>query len=71
VAKLLVHTFRDGDFTFAVQEVNGEPGIIVYRDGRIAVVGSIGSANGRVTLLHAVGNPGKLGHLVEGRHRRS
>lgn len=63
VAQLLVHTFSDGDFSFLTQDVNGEPGIIIYRDGRLAVVGSIMARSGKVTLLHAVGNPEKLAHL--------
>lgn len=65
VARVLVHAFRDGDFSFDVGDVNGDPGVIVRRDGRIVAVTAIGVDHGRIDVLHAVGNPDKLRHVAD------
>lgn len=64
VSRVLVHSFADLDTTFQVEHVNGDPGIVVRVDGRLVAVIALGVVAGRVTVLHAVGNPDKLGQTV-------
>ncbi|TYL52874.1 RNA polymerase sigma factor SigJ [Agromyces mariniharenae] len=48
---------------FEVAEVNGEPGIVVRRRGRVLAVLALEFADGRISAIHGVGNPKKLGHV--------
>jgi RNA polymerase sigma-70 factor (ECF subfamily) len=63
VARVLLHSFSDPGFSFAVEDVNGDPGVIARIDGALAAVIAIGVHDGRVDLIHAIGNPQKLSHL--------
>jgi RNA polymerase sigma-70 factor (ECF subfamily) len=63
IARVLVHSFSEPGFTFAVEDVNGDPGVIVRLHGSIAAVIALGVYNHRVDVIHAVGNPKKLAHL--------
>ncbi|SNR48630.1 RNA polymerase sigma factor SigJ [Actinomadura mexicana] len=44
-------------------EVGGELALATHRDGRLMWVDTLEIADGRVTALHRVANPDKLGHL--------
>ena len=64
VARVLIHAFAPWDVSFSVVDVNGDPGVIVGSDNRIVAVIAIGVRDGRIDLIHAVGNPEKLRHLA-------
>lgn len=64
VARVLVHAFTDLEAMFSVELVNGEPGTAVRVDGRLVAVIALGVVAGRIAVLHAIGNPEKLGHAV-------
>ncbi len=63
IARLLQAAFAVEGIGFLVAQVNGEAGVIVERQGRVAAVVVVTPAGGRVGVLHAVGNPEKLAHL--------
>lgn len=60
IASLLVRVFSTGPFEFAVHDVNGEPGVVVRHHGQIRAAIALGIRDGRVDLIHGVGNPDKL-----------
>jgi RNA polymerase sigma-70 factor (ECF subfamily) len=64
IAQTLVWAFRDPRFRFAVDDVNGEPGVVARLGDRIVAVIALGIHDGRVDLIHAIGNPHKLRHLT-------
>ena len=45
-------------------EINGEPGLIFYKDGRPGYVWSFHVEGGRIRGIYVVGNPDKLGHVA-------
>jgi len=63
VARVLLHSFSGPGFSFAVEDVNGDPGVIVRIHGAVAAVIAIGVHDNRIDVIHAIGNPGKLAHL--------
>jgi RNA polymerase sigma-70 factor (ECF subfamily) len=63
VARVLVHSFSEPGFTFTVEDVNGDPGVIVRLHDIIAAVIALGTYDNRVDVIHAIGNPQKLTHL--------
>lgn len=63
VARVLVHSFTDAGFTFAVEDVNGDPGVVVRHNGLIAAVIALGVRDRCVDVIHAIGNQRKLSHL--------
>jgi RNA polymerase sigma-70 factor, ECF subfamily len=65
IAQLLNRVFDGMPCVFEVTGVNGEPGVVVGLFGRIVAVISIAVKDGRVSLIHAVGNPAKLPQLRE------
>ena len=67
VAVALAFAFHGSEATFNVADVNGEPGVIVNVDDRVAAVIAIGGHNGRVDHIHGIGNPDKLRHLERNR----
>lgn len=60
VAKVLIHALADPSFSFTVEDINGEPGVVARVHGTVAAVIAIGLRNGHVDLIHAIGNPEKL-----------
>lgn len=48
---------------FEVAEVNAEPGIVVRRRGRVVSVLALEFADDRISAIHGIGNPKKLGHV--------
>jgi RNA polymerase sigma-70 factor, ECF subfamily len=46
-----------------IVEVNGQPGIVSYQDGRPQSVFSVESRDGRIQAIYIVTNPEKLSHL--------
>lgn len=64
VARVLVRAFAGLDATFAVERVNGDPGTVVRVGGRPVAVVAFAVDDGRITVIHAVGNPAKLGHVA-------
>ena len=63
IAATLVHAFRNQRFTFDVGDINGEPGVIARLAERVVAVIALGVRDGRIDLIHAIGNPTKLRHL--------
>lgn len=62
VARLLVKVFTRPDPVDHV-EVNGEPGLLSYREGAVAGVDTFDVVDGRVVAVRRVVNPEKLGHI--------
>jgi len=60
IAATLVATFAGSGADFDVGLVNGEPGVLVRRHGPVVAVIAIGVVDGRIDVIHAVGNPDKL-----------
>ncbi|WP_394550571.1 sigma-70 family RNA polymerase sigma factor [Agromyces sp. MMS24-JH15] len=50
---------------FEVAEVNAEPGIVARRRGRVVSVLALEFAGDRISVIHGIGNPRKLGHLQD------
>lgn len=65
VANLLARVFVPGQFEFHVRDVNGDPGVVVTSEGRVVAVIGIGVHDGKIDVLHGIGNPEKLRHLSE------
>lgn len=63
IARVLVRSFHGRQLSFSVASINGEPGVVARRDGHMVAVISLGIRDGRVDLIHAIGNPAKLEHL--------
>ena len=63
VARTLIRSFRARGFRFDVTDVNAEPGVVVRHGQHIVAVIALGVRDGRVDLIHAIGNPAKLRHL--------
>lgn len=64
VARVLVRSFAGDGFGFAVEGVNGEPGVTVRRGQVLVAVIAIVPDAGRIRTLHGIGNPAKLHHLT-------
>jgi RNA polymerase sigma-70 factor (ECF subfamily) len=64
IAGLRAGTRRFGGFTSRRQEVNGQPGALVFdHTGRLAGVISLDIADGQIQAVSAIVNPDKLRHL--------
>ncbi|TLP54590.1 sigma-70 family RNA polymerase sigma factor [Microbispora tritici] len=73
VARLLTGLRRFGRFELAPASVNGRPGLLRYREGRLVTVIGLTVAGGRITAVDMVLNPEKLARLTradETRNRR-
>jgi hypothetical protein len=49
--------------TMTAREVNGEPGIIAFRDGAVAAVLALTVKEGLVTRVYVVADTRKLAHV--------
>ncbi|MGK2316531.1 sigma-70 family RNA polymerase sigma factor [Gordonia rhizosphera] len=63
VAAQLLRSLGGPALDFVVVPVNGEPGVVVRRSGRVVAVISFMFGPDRITIIHGVGNPEKLRHL--------
>jgi RNA polymerase sigma-70 factor (ECF subfamily) len=63
VARQLIGTLSGLGASFDVAEVNGDLGVIVRFDTHVAAVISLGIREGKIDLIHGVGNPAKLTRL--------
>jgi RNA polymerase sigma-70 factor (ECF subfamily) len=63
VALTLIHTLSGAGATFAVQDVNGQPGVVIELHDRVMAVITIETDGKTVHVIRAVGNPDKLTHL--------
>ncbi|MEU6035331.1 RNA polymerase sigma factor SigJ [Actinomadura sp. NPDC047616] len=63
VATVLVRVAAKFAFRLVPAEINGEPGLLVYRDGQLVGADMIEVADGRVTAVRRVLNPDKLAGL--------
>ncbi|MFV2171834.1 sigma-70 family RNA polymerase sigma factor [Actinomadura sp. LOL_011] len=61
VATALLRTAVRHDFRATPVEVNGGPGLLIHRDGRLTAVDTLEIADGRVVAYRRVLNPAKLG----------
>ncbi|MWC00020.1 RNA polymerase sigma factor SigJ [Agromyces seonyuensis] len=64
IARQFLATVGGPGFTFEVAAVNAEPGIVVRRRGRVISVLALEYADDRITVIHGIGNPAKLGHVT-------
>jgi RNA polymerase sigma-70 factor (ECF subfamily) len=53
------------NLTVRVAEINGEPGIVSYVDGKPYSVLTLDASDGRIQAIYAVSNPDKLTHVAE------
>ena len=65
VARQLIRTLSGAGLVLEPAEVNGDPGLVAVRDGRLVAVIATGVHQGRVDRIHGVGNPAKLAHLID------
>ncbi|GAA2981326.1 RNA polymerase sigma-70 factor [Actinokineospora diospyrosa] len=65
VARLLVGGLRKviGATSLNSAQVNGFPALVLHIDGQVDTVVAVRVADGRITGLYAVRNPGKLSHM--------
>lgn len=63
VARQLIGTMSGLGASFAVADVNGDPGVVVRFGDAVAAVIALGVRNGSIDLLYGIGNPAKLSHL--------
>ncbi len=63
VARLLFGVRRFGEFTMTPAPVNGRPGLLRFRDGRLNAVLGLESVDGRITTIDMVLNPDKLARV--------
>lgn len=63
VARQLLASVGGLGLEFQVAEVNAEPGIVIRRRGRVLSVLALEFADDRISAIHGVGNPKKLGHV--------
>ncbi|MGH9318911.1 MAG: hypothetical protein ACRD21_14460 [Vicinamibacteria bacterium] len=64
VAEGVLRFFRPGSGTTLVaRTVNGEPGIIAFRNGAVFAVLALTVKHGLITRLYAQANPRKLAHV--------
>jgi RNA polymerase sigma-70 factor (ECF subfamily) len=64
VARQLMATVVNRSAAFSPADVNGEPGVIVSIGGQVVAVLSLGVRDGRIDVIHAIGNPAKLTHVT-------
>jgi RNA polymerase sigma factor (sigma-70 family) len=48
---------------FRIVEVNGQPALATYRDGKLAWLDTVEVAGGRITAIRRLANPDKLAHV--------
>ncbi len=60
IASTLVRAFGNTQYAFDVADINGEPGVIARLGTRVIAAIALGVRDGRVDLIHAIGNPAKL-----------
>ena len=65
MAGQLVRSLSPLGARFEVADVNGAPGVGVAIDDTVAAVLALGIHHGLIDVIHAVGNPAKLGHLQD------
>ncbi len=63
VATILVVAFDGSGASFELADINAEPGVLVRVGGHVAAAITFAVADGRITALHAIGNPDKLQRL--------
>ncbi|GAA4201075.1 RNA polymerase sigma factor SigJ [Microbispora amethystogenes] len=71
VARLLMGLRRFGRFEIVRASVNGRPGLLRYREGRLATVIGLTVADGRITTVDMVLNPEKLARLTRADETRN
>jgi RNA polymerase sigma-70 factor, ECF subfamily len=64
VAKSLLQALKAGHVTLVPMLVNGQPGAIAMRDGRVAAVFALTVQDGLIQHIHAIANPYKLAYVT-------
>lgn len=64
VIKVMLAFLKSGPVTLVPMPVNGEPGVLAYRDGRLAAVISLSVRDGQIYQVHAIANPKKLTYVA-------
>jgi hypothetical protein len=44
--------------------VNGEPGVLMYQDGRLLAVLALETRDGLITRIHGIANPQKIAYVA-------
>lgn len=64
VARQLIAVMSSVGAGFETADINGSPGVVVRIGDRLAAVISFGIRDGVIDVVHGVGNPAKLAHVV-------
>jgi hypothetical protein len=64
VGSWLLRFLKAGQVTLVTMPVNGQPGAIALRDGRVAAVFALTVHNGLIQHVHAIANPYKLAYVT-------
>jgi RNA polymerase sigma-70 factor (ECF subfamily) len=64
VARSLLQALRAAQVSFIPMPVNGQPGAIALRDGRVAAVFALTVQHGLIQHIHAIANPYKLAYVT-------
>jgi RNA polymerase sigma-70 factor (ECF subfamily) len=64
VARTFLRFLRDFGVTLSGLAVNGEPGVLVTREGQLISVIAFDTHEGLITRIHAIANPQKLGYVA-------
>ena len=67
IAGVLVGAVSGFGAKFSVQDVNGEPGVLLTLGGRVMAAIALGVRDGQIDLILAIGNPAKLTRLQPAR----
>ncbi|GAA1781089.1 sigma-70 family RNA polymerase sigma factor [Agromyces lapidis] len=63
IARRLLAAVGGRGLDFEAAEVNAAPGVVVRRRGRVVSVLALEFSGERISVIHGIGNPTKLGHL--------
>ena len=64
VAERFLWFVRTFGVTLQPMPVNGEPGVIARRDGRLFAVLAFETHDGRISQIHGIADPMKLGYAA-------
>ena len=64
VAERFLRFVRDFRVTLVPMPVNGEPGVLAVRDGRLLAVIALETRGGQITRIHGIANPHKLAYVA-------
>jgi RNA polymerase sigma-70 factor, ECF subfamily len=63
-ARVFLRFVRDFQVTLVPMPVNGEPGVLALREGRLVAVIALETRGGLISRVHAIANPHKLAYVA-------